>query len=44
MDKNIVDGQSALDKKVDTTSNEIKHAIKQVSDRVDEVVRKVAGL
>ena len=44
MDKNIVDGQSAMDKKVDTMSKEIKHAFKQVSDRVDEVVKKVASL
>ena len=46
-DKNIVDRQSAMDKnismKVDTISKEIKHAFKQVSDRV-EVVEKVAGL
>ena len=44
MDKNLVDGQSTLDKKVDTTSKEIKHAFKQVSDRVEEVVKKVASL
>ena len=39
-DKNIADIAS----KVDTAGKEIKHATKQVSDRVDELVRKVVGL
>ena len=39
-DKNIADMTS----KVDTACREIKHATKQVSDRVDELVRKVVGL
>ena len=39
-DKNIAD----ITSKVDTASREIKHATKQVSDRVDELVRKVVGL
>ena len=42
--QSMVDKRLALDKMIDTTSKEIKHATKQVSDRVDELVRKVVGL